>query len=42
MRIPVINVFQVKMGIRHIVMPGARIEMTVVMRLTPPRIVPKP
>ena len=34
--------FQVKIGIRNIVMPGARRQMIVVMKLTPPRIVPKP
>src|SRR5699024_1614493 len=34
--------FQVKIGIRHIVIPGARIEMMVVIRFTPPRMVPKP
>ena len=38
----VTSVFQVKIGIRHIVMPGARIVMIVVMKLTAPRIVPKP
>ncbi len=36
------RVFQVKIGMRHIVMPGARIVMIVVMKLTAPRIVPKP
>ena len=34
--------FQVKIGIRNIVMPGARMQMIVVMKLTPPRIVPRP
>ena len=34
--------FQVKIGIRNIVMPGARIVMMVVMKLTAPRMVPKP
>ena len=34
--------FQVKIGIRNIVMPGARMQMIVVMKLTAPRIVPKP
>ena len=34
--------FQVKIGMRNIVMPGARIVMIVVMKLTAPRIVPKP
>ncbi|CAM5528277.1 hypothetical protein SGLAM104S_00950 [Streptomyces glaucescens] len=41
-RIDVNRVFQVKIGIRNIVMPGARIPMMVVMKLTAPRIVPKP
>ncbi len=36
------SVFQTKIGIRNIVMPGARIPMMVVMKLTAPRIVPKP
>ena len=36
------RMFQVKIGIRNIVMPGARMQMIVVMKLTPPRIVPKP
>jgi len=39
-RIDVTKVFQVKIGIRHMVIPGARIVMIVVMKLTPPRIVP--
>ena len=34
--------FQVKIGIRNIVMPGARMQMIVVTKLTPPRIVPSP
>ena len=34
--------FQVKIGIRNIVMPGARKQMIVVMKLTPPRMVPRP
>nr|BFF09266.1 hypothetical protein GCM10025699_05690 [Microbacterium flavescens] len=38
----VISVFHVKIGIRHIVMPGARSVMIVVMKFTAPRIVPKP
>ena len=38
----VMRMFQVKIGTRNIVMPGARIVMTVVMKLTAPRIVPKP
>ena len=36
------RMFQVKIGIRNIVMPGARMQMIVVMKLTAPRIVPKP
>ncbi len=36
------SVFHVKIGIRNIVMPGARIVMTVVMKFTEPRIVLKP
>ena len=38
----VTRVFQVKIGMRNIVMPGARIVMIVVMKFTAPRIVPKP
>src|SRR3954464_9904812 len=38
----VTRAFQVKIGIRNIVMPGARRQTIVVMKLTPPRIVPKP
>ena len=34
--------FQVKIGIRNIVMPGARSVMTVVTMLTAPRMVPRP
>jgi hypothetical protein len=34
--------FQVKIGIRNIVMPGARRHTTVVVMLTAPRIVPRP
>src|SRR5699024_10646983 len=41
-RMPVMRTFQEKIGIRNIVMPGARIVMTVVMKLTEPRMVPKP
>ena len=37
-----ISAFQVKIGIRNMVMPGARIVMIVVMKFTAPRIVPKP
>ena len=36
------RVFQVKIGIRNMVMPGARRQTIVVMKLTPPRIVPRP
>ena len=41
-RIDVTRMVQVKIGIRNIVMPGARMQMIVVMKLTAPRIVPKP
>jgi hypothetical protein len=34
--------FHVKIGIRNMVMPGARMQMMVVMKLTAPRMVPKP
>ena len=34
--------FQVKIGIRNIVMPGARRQKIVVMKFTPPRMVPSP
>ncbi len=34
--------FQTKIDIRNIVMPGARMQMIVVMKLTAPRMVPKP
>ena len=34
--------FQVKMGIRNIVIPGARMQMIVVTKLTEPRMVPRP
>ena len=34
--------FQVKIGMRNMVMPGARIVMIVVMKFTAPRIVPNP
>ena len=33
---------QVKIGTRHIVMPGARIQITVVIMFTAPRMVPNP
>lgn len=38
----VISVFHEKIGMRHMVIPGARIVMIVVMKFTAPRIVPKP
>jgi hypothetical protein len=41
-RIEVTSTVQVKIGIRNIVMPGARIVTIVVMKLTAPMIVPKP
>ncbi len=34
--------FQVKIGIRNMVIPGARMQTIVVTKLTPPRIVPSP
>jgi hypothetical protein len=34
--------FQVKIGIRNIVIPGARMVMIVVTKLTAPRMVPRP
>ncbi|SLJ83017.1 Uncharacterised protein [Mycobacteroides abscessus subsp. abscessus] len=37
-----IRMFQVKIGIRNIVMPGARRHTTVVIMLTAPRMVPRP
>ena len=36
------RVFHEKIDMRHIVIPGARIVMIVVMKLTAPMIVPKP
>ena len=36
------RMFQVNIGIRNMVMPGARMQMIVVTKLTPPRIVPSP
>ena len=36
------STFQVKMGIRNIVMPGARMQMIVVTKLTPDKMVPSP
>ena len=41
-RIAVTKMFQVKIGIRNMVMPGARMQTMVVMKLTPPRMVPRP
>ncbi len=41
-RMLVTRMFQVKTGIRHIVMPGPRRHTTVVTMLTAPRIVPRP
>ena len=41
-RIAVSKTFQEKIDIRNIVIPGARIVKIVVMKLTPPRIVPTP
>ncbi len=34
--------FQTKIGIRNMVMPGARMQMIVVAKLTAPRMVPRP
>jgi len=41
-RIEVISTVQVKIGIRNIVIPGARMHTMVVMKLTAPRMVPNP
>ena len=38
----VTRVFHTKIGIRNIVMPGARMQMIVVTKLTAPRMVPMP
>src|SRR6476469_9106569 len=38
----VMSTVHVNSGIRNIVMPGARMQMIVVMKLTAPRMVPKP
>ena len=38
----VTRMFQVKIGIRSIVIPGARMQTTVVIMLTAPRMVPRP
>ncbi len=34
--------FQVKIGIRNMVIPGARMQITVVIMFTAPRMVPRP
>ncbi len=36
------STFQVKIDMRNMVRPGARMQMIVVMKLTAPRIVPRP
>ncbi|GAA2957652.1 hypothetical protein GCM10020227_25960 [Streptomyces flavovirens] len=36
------STFQVKIGMRNMVIPGARMQMIVVMKLTAPRMDPKP
>jgi len=41
-KIEVTRMFQVKIGSRNIVIPGARRHTTVVTMLTPPRMVPRP
>jgi hypothetical protein len=41
-RIEVTSTVQTKIGIRNIVMPGARMHRIVVMKLTAPRMVPNP
>ena len=41
-KIEVTRVFQVKIGMRNMVIPGARMVKIVVMKFTPPMIVPKP
>ena len=41
-KIEVTKVFQVKIGKRNMVIPGARMVKIVVMKLTPPMMVPKP
>ena len=38
----VISTVQVNIDIRNMVMPGARMQMIVVMKLTAPRMVPRP
>ena len=41
-RTAVSSTFHTKIGMRNMVMPGARMQMMVVMKLTAPRMVPKP
>ncbi len=41
-RIDVTSAVQTKIGMRNMVMPGARIVMIVVMKFTAPRMVPNP
>ena len=41
-RMLVTRMFQVKIGIRNIVIPGARMQMIVVIMFTAPKMVPKP
>ncbi len=41
-RMAVARISQVNTGSRHIVMPGQRRQMMVVIMLTPPRMVPRP
>ncbi|CAB4541046.1 unannotated protein [freshwater metagenome] len=41
-KIEVTRVFQVKIGMRNMVIPGARMVRMVVIKFTPPRMVPKP
>ena len=41
-RIEVTKVFQVKIGMRNMVIPGARMVKMVVMKFTPPMMVPNP
>ena len=36
------KIFQVKIGIRNMVIPGQRMQTTVVIMLTAPRMVPNP
>ncbi len=36
------SAFQVKIGIRNMVMPGARMQKIVVMKFTAPKMVPRP